>query len=98
MKTAAKPPGKTGSNCPDTTGTPARKKTLYDVSFYHDWCKSCGICMAFCPKQIIGADERGRPVMEDADRCVGCRFCELHCPDFAITVSERRPKRRKDDV
>jgi len=76
--------------------SPATKH--FDVAFYHDWCKACGICMAFCPKQIILADKNGKPLVEEADKCIGCRFCELHCPDFAITVSERRPKRRKDDV
>ncbi len=76
----------------------SRKKKYFDVSFYHDWCKSCGICMAFCPQEIIGTDSKGRPVIEDADRCVGCRFCEIHCPDFAITVSDRKPKRRINDV
>ena len=77
---------------------PVKEKKLYDVSFYHDWCKGCGICMAFCPQEIIGSDKNGKPVMEDADQCIGCRFCEIHCPDFAITVSNRKPKRRKDDV
>lgn len=76
---------------------PAVKKH-FDVAFYHDWCKACGICMAFCPKKIILADRNGKPVVEEADKCIGCRFCELHCPDFAITVSERGPKRRKEDV
>ena len=76
--------------------SPASKH--FDVAFYHDWCKACGLCMAFCPKQIILADKNGKPLVEDPDNCIGCRFCELHCPDFAITVSERRPKRRKDDV
>jgi len=76
----------------------SRKEKYFDVSFYHDWCKSCGICMAFCPQKIIGTDSKGRPVIEDADRCVGCRFCEIHCPDFAITVSDRKPKRRINDV
>ena len=31
-------------------------------------------------------------------QCIGCRFCEIHCPDFAITVSERQLKRRKGDA
>lgn len=77
---------------------PTKKKKLFDVSFYHDWCKACGICMAFCPQKIISADRNGKPVIENTDDCIGCRFCEIHCPDFAITVSSRRPKRRKDDV
>ncbi len=76
----------------------AAVKKHFDIAFYHDWCKACGICMAFCPKKIIHADRAGKPMVEEPDQCIGCRFCEIHCPDFAITVSERRPKRRKDDV
>jgi 2-oxoglutarate ferredoxin oxidoreductase subunit delta len=25
----------------------------------------------------------------EPDSCIGCRDCELHCPDFAIFVTER---------
>jgi len=81
-----------------TRKTPVKKKKHFDVSFYHDWCKSCGICMAFCPQEIIKADKNGKPEIIDMDNCVGCRFCEIHCPDFAITVSDRKPKRRHYDV
>lgn len=73
-------------------------KSHFDIAFYRDWCKACGLCMAFCPQKIIGADKNGKPLVTEPDRCVGCRFCELHCPDFAITVSDRLPKRRRDDV
>ncbi len=76
----------------------AKKKKYFDVSFYHDWCKACGICMAFCPQKIIKADKTGKPEILTADKCVGCRFCEIHCPDFAITVSDRKPKRRANDA
>ncbi len=76
----------------------AKKKKRFDVSFYHDWCKACGICMAFCPKEIIKAGQNGKPEIIDNDSCIGCRFCEIHCPDFAITVSDRKPKRRQNDV
>lgn len=75
----------------------SRKKKHYDIHFYTDWCKACGICMAFCPQQIIQADENGKPVVPEPDGCIGCRFCETHCPDFAITVSERKAKRRRDN-
>ncbi|HHB76856.1 MAG TPA: 2-ketoglutarate oxidoreductase subunit delta [Desulfobulbus sp.] len=75
-----------------------KKKKQYDVSFYHDWCKACGICMAFCPQKIIQADKNGKPFISEMDKCVGCRFCEIHCPDFAITVSDRKRNRRQNDV
>jgi 2-oxoglutarate ferredoxin oxidoreductase subunit delta len=75
-----------------------KEKKKFDVSFYHDWCKACGICMAFCPQQIIQAQKNGKPMITDKDKCVGCRFCEIHCPDFAITVTERKLRRRRNDV
>ncbi len=53
--------------------------------------------MAFCPKKIIRADKNGKPVITNEDLCTGCRFCEMHCPDFAITVEVRNPQRRKTD-
>jgi 2-oxoglutarate ferredoxin oxidoreductase subunit delta len=81
-------------------GTGQKKKgeaKKFDVSFFHSWCKQCGLCMAFCPRKIIKGDKTGRPEITDQDRCSGCRFCEIHCPDFAITVKERCPRRRKTD-
>lgn len=71
-----------------------KEKKLYEVVFFHKWCKSCGLCGAFCTKKIIKADDNGLPYIKDMDSCIGCRFCEIHCPDFAITIKERHPKRR----
>ncbi|WP_275804139.1 4Fe-4S dicluster domain-containing protein [Desulfurivibrio dismutans] len=63
------------------------KKKSYRQHIFYDWCKACGLCVAFCPKQVYRRNEEGQPVVADAAKCVGCRFCELHCPDFAITIS-----------
>jgi 2-oxoglutarate ferredoxin oxidoreductase subunit delta len=68
------------------------KKKLFNPVIIPAWCKSCGICSAFCPKNVIGVNEMGAPVIERPDDCIGCRFCELHCPDFAITIKERKDK------
>jgi 2-oxoglutarate ferredoxin oxidoreductase subunit delta len=76
---------------------PPTIKKSYTVSFYHDWCKECGLCIAFCQKQIIQAAQNGKPEITDAERCIGCRYCEMHCPDFAITVVRKTPQRRKTD-
>ncbi|MGD8564597.1 MAG: 4Fe-4S binding protein [Desulfarculaceae bacterium] len=58
------------------------------VSFYLAWCKRCGNCVAFCPRQALAADEWGHPVLIKPERCTSCRLCEMLCPDFAIRVGE----------
>jgi 2-oxoglutarate ferredoxin oxidoreductase subunit delta len=73
-----------------------RAKKRYSQTVFKDWCKRCGICSAFCPKNVIGRDEYGGPVFERPEDCIGCRFCELHCPDFAITVEELDPDNEGD--
>ena len=64
------------------------RKKRYKPRVFRDWCKSCGICSSFCPKNVIGHDETGAPKIERPEECIGCGFCELHCPDFAIDIKE----------
>jgi 2-oxoglutarate ferredoxin oxidoreductase subunit delta len=61
----------------------AKQKKLH---VYKSWCKRCGICIAFCPKGALEKDFEGVPRWKSAQTCVGCRMCELRCPDFAIEV------------
>ena len=70
---------------------------LFTQVIYRDWCKACGICIAFCPKEVYSRAEDGKPVIERPDDCIGCLFCEIHCPDFAITIQDRYPDRRKEE-
>lgn len=70
---------------------PAAPAPAFQVQIYRDWCKACGICAALCPKQVLGRDEAGRPVVVDPEACSGCGWCEIHCPDFAISV-EAKPR------
>jgi len=69
-------------------------KKRYDIDIFKGWCKSCGICAAFCPRECIGIDEDGAPFIREAERCAGCGWCEAHCPDFAISVHPRKPAAR----
>jgi 2-oxoglutarate ferredoxin oxidoreductase subunit delta len=85
---------KKGATVVKPSQTKKREKKLYNVTFFRNWCKSCGICTALCVKKIIKSDETGVPYIDDMDSCTGCRFCEIHCPDFAITIKERYPERR----
>jgi 2-oxoglutarate ferredoxin oxidoreductase subunit delta len=82
--------GKTADNdCRQVTGQEKEKGSrLFSQTIFYDWCKACGICIAFCPQQVFSTNEQGKPVVAQPDACVGCGFCEIHCPDFAITIAE----------
>ncbi|HET6496755.1 MAG TPA: ferredoxin family protein [Thermoleophilia bacterium] len=58
-----------------------------------DLCKACGICIAICPRQVYDRDEAGFPVIARPELCAQCLTCEVHCPDFAIAIERRVPKR-----
>lgn len=67
----------------------SHKKKSYEIDIFRGWCKSCGICAAFCPRDCLSLDSNGAPVIADSARCTGCGWCEMHCPDFAISVHEK---------
>jgi 2-oxoglutarate ferredoxin oxidoreductase subunit delta len=82
-------PGEPETGSPGPPELPAAEAPReYEIDIYRAWCKECGICAAFCPRECIALDDEGRPVVAHPGRCTGCRFCELHCPDFAISVRE----------
>ena len=56
-----------------------RKKLVIEPA----WCKGCGICVAFCPRQALEIRGEKAALREGAD-CVACGLCELRCPDYAI--------------
>ena len=51
-----------------------------------NWCKRCGICIAFCPNKVLENDESGRVVVAKPEQCIACKICERLCPDFAINI------------
>jgi len=66
-----------------------------------DWCKTCGICIHVCPKNVFERSaELGRrgtryPVAARPGQCIRCKVCELMCPDMAIAVQDRKPAKPK---
>ena len=63
------------------------------VQFEEVRCKSCGICVAFCPKKCLEItdkiNEKGHRIAGITDQacCVSCGICYTVCPDVAIAVS-----------
>lgn len=57
------------------------------VEINRDWCKGCGICVAFCPKEALALDEHDKAFMSHPESCNACGICELRCPDMAIEAS-----------
>ncbi len=52
-----------------------------------EWCKGCGICVAFCPKSVLALDDQEKVTVLRPRECVCCRLCELRCPDFAVALA-----------
>ena len=69
----------------------------YKIDIFEAWCKSCGICVAFCPCGCLETSEEGPPLVPRSDLCSGCGWCEIHCPDFAISVRPRVSKKFRQD-
>ena len=55
-----------------------------------DWCKGCGFCIEFCPRDVLASSEAFNrkgyhpPKVVRAEECRNCDLCEMICPDFAI--------------
>ena len=59
-----------------------------------DRCKGCGLCVAFCPKNVLEiSDEMNKmgyyPAYQARPQdCVFCAICCMMCPDVAITITK----------
>jgi len=51
-----------------------------------EWCKGCGICVHFCPTNVLELDSEDKVTVARAQDCICCLQCELRCPDLAIEV------------
>jgi 2-oxoglutarate ferredoxin oxidoreductase subunit delta len=70
------------------------KKETPNIDIYKAWCKGCGICAAFCPTGALARDEAGYPYVKEPEKCINCGWCEMRCPDFAITVKQKKADKK----
>lgn len=59
-----------------------------ELKISKDWCKGCGICVRFCPVDVLDLDENQKIEIVHRDKCIKCGLCEERCPDFAIYLEE----------
>jgi len=52
-------------------------------------CRHCedAPCMSVCPTGAIYRPDDAGPVLVDADRCIGCKFCLVICPFGVMDLS-----------
>ena len=62
------------------------------VTIFPNWCKGCGLCVEFCPADVLEQGAEGRVTVAHPEKCTACRWCERHCPDFAIFVADIEPE------
>ncbi len=60
-----------------------------EVHIFDNWCKGCGLCIEFCPASVLVLGSNNRPRALYPENCTACRWCELHCPDFAIFITKK---------
>ena len=63
------------------------------VTVFDNWCKGCGLCIAFCPQEVFEENHEGHPDVAHPELCTACMWCQFHCPDVAIIV-ERLDERK----
>ncbi len=88
--------------CPNTNFKIAdqdeKKRDKPQIDIFRAWCKACGICVAFCPTGALTKDEAGNPYVKDIEKCINCGWCEIRCPDFAITVETKTKGKKRVEV
>ncbi len=68
---------------------------MFAVKIDRELCKSCELCIEFCPRDLLKLDaelnKRGvHPARFEGpqERCTGCGNCATICPDAAIEIEE----------
>ena len=72
------------------------KPVLKQIHINEAWCKGCGICVAFCPKEVLVLQSNDKAAVAKPEDCIVCYLCEMRCPDLAISVEIEEPAGRRN--
>jgi Fe-S-cluster-containing dehydrogenase component len=74
-------------------------KDMSRFDFRIDICKHCSNpkCLADCPADAIGLDERGVVIIDD-QKCIRCGSCRENCPFDAIFYNRKVDRYVKCDL
>ncbi|MDH5187301.1 MAG: 4Fe-4S binding protein [candidate division WOR-3 bacterium] len=64
----------------------------HQIRIIKPFCKSCEICVNFCPEDVLGLDKDLKVTAVNPEKCTACKWCEQHCPDLAIFVEKANKK------
>ena len=54
-------------------------------------CNGCGICVRICPTDVFRMDpDTNLAVVRYPEDCMLCGFCELDCPEGALTITPEK--------
>ncbi len=80
-------PGVSGVKAAAPAAAPkAERKPRGLVVIFDTWCKGCGLCVEFCPTDVLRLNADSIPVVVAPERCTACHWCDTHCPDLAIVI------------
>jgi 2-oxoglutarate ferredoxin oxidoreductase subunit delta len=55
-------------------------------SINREKCNGCGLCVDYCPTDVLRIDDTRKAVIKYLEDCMTCYNCELECPQNAIIV------------
>ena len=58
------------------------------IRFDENKCSRCGLCINYCPRDVLKKDDQGLPFMKYRDDCWYCDVCSFVCPRKAVTLEE----------
>jgi len=74
------------------------KEVLEELVINKEWCKGCGVCIRFCPKQVLELGQGDKAFVVRPEDYICCGLCQIRCPDLAIEIITESNKAKKQQA